>query len=210
MTKIVFAKVLNLYRESPILPSAERLQDAMREAFSNYERNVKSRIVEAGTPNHILLEREGRGHSLFAQKWQYAIKQWDDKVAREAAMPRTKGDGVQTAAGELVDEWTAQDDVYEILDEGQIMALPDPVFLIDKMVIENSLGFIYGAPASGKSFIALGMGMTLATGQTKWWGKDVNGSGAVIMISSEGTADMKNRLARGVGRCTSMPLPSST
>jgi hypothetical protein len=195
MTKVVFAKVLSLYRDSPILPSAERLQDAMREAFGSYERNVKSRIQEAGTPNHILLEREGRGHSLFAQKWSYAIKQWDDKVAREAAMPRTRGDGAQTPAGEFVDEWTAQNDIYEILNEGQIMALPDPVFLIDKMVIENSLGFIYGAPASGKSFIALGMGMTLATGQTKWWGKDVNGSGAVIMISSEGTADMKNRLA---------------
>ena len=195
MTKIIFAKVLSLYRESPIMPSAERLQDAMREAFGSYERNVKSRIPERGTPNHILLEREGRGHSLFSQKWNYVIKQWNDKVAREAAMPRTKGDGVQAEMGEYRDDWTAQSDLYEVLDEDQIMALPDPVFLIDKMVIENSLGFIYGAPASGKSFIALGMGMTLATGQTKWWGKDVNGSGAVIMISSEGTADMKNRLA---------------
>ena len=195
MTKIVFAKVLSLYRESPILPSAARLQDAMREAFGSYERNVKSRIPEAGTPNHILLEREGRGHSLFAQKWQYAIKQWDSKVATEAAMPRVAPNGSQDSPMLPDGEWSAQDDLYEVLDEGQIMALPDPVFLIDKMVIENSLGFIYGAPASGKSFIALGMGMTLATGQTQWWGRDVKGHGAVIMISSEGTADMKNRLA---------------
>ena len=194
MTKIVFAKVLSLYRESPIKPSAERLQDAMREAFASYERNVKSRIQERGTPNHILLEREGRGHTLFAQKFAYAVNQWDVKIAKEAAMPRTPGDGVQADVGEYSDEWTAQSDLYEVLDEGQIMSLPDPIFLIDKMVIENSLGFIYGAPASGKSFIALGMGMTLATGQTKWWGKDVKGSGAVIMISSEGTADMKYRL----------------
>ena len=195
MTKIVFAKVLSLYRESPILPSAERLQDAKRDAFSVYERKVKSRIQEVGTPNHILLERENRGHSLFDEKWQYAIKQWDNKIAHEAAMPRTRGDGAQSDMGESVDEWTAQNDLYEVLDEAQILTLPDPVFLIDEMVIENSLGFIYGAPGSGKSFIAIGIGLTLATGQKTWWDRAVNATGPVLMVSSEGTADMKNRIA---------------
>ena len=87
MTKVVFAKVLSLYRESPILPSAERLQDAKRDAFSVYERKVKSRIQEVGTPNHILLEREGRGYTEFNAKWNYLLKQWETKVADAAGQP---------------------------------------------------------------------------------------------------------------------------
>jgi hypothetical protein len=48
-------------------------QDEMlRELFSKYERAAKSRIVERGTPNHILLEREGRGITLF----RYSSRQW--------------------------------------------------------------------------------------------------------------------------------------
>jgi len=35
----------------------------------------------------MLLEREGRGITLFNQKWRSAIRQWDDKVAVRQAEP---------------------------------------------------------------------------------------------------------------------------
>jgi putative DNA primase/helicase len=56
----------------------------MHDAFQQYLQKVDARIVEPETPKDVLLEREGRGISLFTQKWKRAISQWGGKV-KEAA-----------------------------------------------------------------------------------------------------------------------------
>lgn len=67
--------------------------------------------------------------------------------------------------------------------------------LVQDMVAESSLGFIYGAPGCGKTFIALSLGLGIAYGKEKWlWGKNIERSGPVIYISLEGKADLGNRL----------------
>ena len=50
------------------------------------------------------------------------------------------------------------------------MAMADPKWLIDKLMIEHSLGIIYGPPGSLKTFICLDMALSLATKQSGWWG----------------------------------------
>lgn len=87
MTRVIWAAVVGEYRQSPIQPDEENDQQIMRRAFEAYERNTKSRLREPGVPNHILLEREGRGITLFRRKWEAAMRQWDGKVARHAATP---------------------------------------------------------------------------------------------------------------------------
>ena len=63
------------------------------------------------------------------------------------------------------------------------------------MVTEQSLGFIYGAQSSLKTFTALDIALCLATQQAKWWERDIKCPGAVVYICSEGTARFKDRIS---------------
>jgi len=76
----------------------------------------------------------------------------------------------------------------------QIKGRSDPVWMIDGLVSEQTLGFIYGAPSSLKTFTALDIALCLATGQGQWWERDLRCHGAVIYICSEGTARFKDRI----------------
>ena len=202
MAKLVWAAVVDLYRENPIMPSPEVLTERMREAFGRYERNVKSRIPEPNTPNHLLLEKEGRGVTAFSDKWRSALKQWEGKVRESSAhMPRYREAFAASvkfdpSTGEILEEeFAAQGpDIFELLDVNQIRELPDPRWLIDNLIIENSLGFIYGPPGSGKSFVAIDMSLHISTGQSQWWGRDIQRCGPVFYISSEGVSDLKFRI----------------
>ena len=200
MTRLIWARVVQLYRDAPFITDdiAER---EMRDAFTKYDQNVKSRLFEPGTPNHILLEREGRGASLFFQKWNIAMGQWDGRVKEAAAVPAPEkkpdtafqeptgdgGDGAHTLT-------QADIDVYERLSVKDIKALPDPKYLVEGIVIENSLMFIYGPPGCGKTFISLGMALSIAAGLDEWWGRKINKHGPVVLLSSEGVADLKFRI----------------
>jgi hypothetical protein len=174
----------------------------MREAYGAYERNVASRINEPASSKSALLEREGRGASLFAEKWRNAMRQWGGKVAEHAKEARLAPSPFeqarpQVATGAPVDYATAPlpEGIFEFLDVKQIKAMPDPRWLVKGLVTEAGTGFIYGPPGSGKSFVAIGMGLSLATGMPDWWGRAVEREGAVIYISSEGQSDLKFRIA---------------
>ena len=198
MTRLIWARVVSLYRECPFIGDKDSI-DAMRDAFITYTQNVKSRLFEPGVPTHMLLEREGRGISLFEAKWREAMKQWDTKVKEAAAQPapEKKLEAPQELQQDedLADpNASIMDDVYEILNVMGIKALPDPEWLIEKVVMARSLGFIYGAPGAGKSFIALGMALAIAAGLKDWWGRGVNMTGPVVYISSEGVSDIKFRI----------------
>jgi len=210
MTRMIWGRVVDEYRECPIKPGQGEQDTMMRELFVKYERAVKSRIVERTTPNHILLEREGRGITLFRQKWRHAFDQWDDKVAKHAEAgppqrekPRQPASAKVAAEAERSSEADASDagaefrddfNLFEVLDVTAIKTLPDPAWLVEGVMIENALGFVFGAPGCGKSFIALGQALSLASGQPDWWGRKITRNGPVIYISSEGVGDMKFRL----------------
>ena len=222
MTRMVWGRVVDEYRQCPIKPSKADEDDILRKLFTKYETATKSRIVERGTPNHILLEREGRGISLLRQKLKHAFDQWDDKVCRHAEAPlppreatpsygsgkqdrgtegedggrtgENGGNGGSDANSDAEAEFGADLNVFEILDVKGIKTLPDPTWLVETIMIENALGFIFGAPGCGKSFIAIGQALSIACGLDQWWNRKINRSGPVIYISSEGVGDMKFRL----------------
>ena len=222
MTRMVWGRVVDEYRQCPIKPPQVEQDDILRTLFAKYETATKSRIVERGTPNHILLEREGRGISLLRQKIKHAFEQWDEKVRRHAEAPlppreappsygsgkqdrgngeedggrtgETGEDGGADANNDAEAEFHADFNVFEILDVKGIKTLPDPTWLVETIMIENALGFIFGAPGCGKSFIAIGQALSIACGLDEWWNRKINRSGPVIYISSEGVGDMKFRL----------------
>jgi hypothetical protein len=84
--------------------------------------------------------------------------------------------------------------LFELLSVTAIKNLPDPEWLIDGMVIDRGLGFVFGPPGCGKSFITLGQALSIACGLESWWGRKIARKGPVIYISSEGVGDIKFRL----------------
>ncbi|WP_439407929.1 AAA family ATPase [Bradyrhizobium sp. DASA03076] len=83
---------------------------------------------------------------------------------------------------------------FERLNVRQIKAKPDPVWLVENLINENSLGFIYGPPGSLKTFIALDMALSFASGQAQWWGRAIARKGAAIYLCREGSSSLKFRI----------------
>ena len=198
MTRLIWGRVVGLYRDAPFI-NHEVSQINMREGFITYEQNVKTRLFEPGVPNHILLEKEGRGSSLFAQKWDMAMEQWDTKVKEAAALPPPEKKIVSPQElqqdVDLADpDATIADDIYEALDVRGIKNLPDMVWLVVGVIADKALGFIFGAPGCGKSFLQLGLSLSIAAGLETWFGRKINRYGPVIYISSEGVSDIKFRI----------------
>jgi len=206
MTRMIWARVVDLRRDAPMV-SKSFLEMEMNELYSQYARMVKSRIIEIGTSNDDLLEREGRGISLFRHKWKIATDQWWDKVTEHAKIekptqePPKQEQGPAPAVEYKFDAETGEitveplpDGLYEFLDIQQIKTMPDPKFIVSGIIAENSFGITGGAPGSGKSFIDLGLALSIATQQTEWFGRTIHKHGPVIYITNEGLADMKFRI----------------
>lgn len=92
---------------------------------------------------------------------------------------------------------TAASDTFPLLTIADIMRRPPPTFLIDRHVPETSVGFLYADPGVGKSFLALDMALTIATGADTWQGNKVSApeNAAVLYIAAEGSFDLKNRIS---------------
>ena len=203
MKNLIWAKVVDHYRDIHDFPlfTDDEARQWMMDAFNQYEQTVKSRIVDPGATNAELLEREGRGFSEFTKKWQIAMSKWDTEVKMAAAVPKKARGDVTTSepAVEMVQGddgvWRPQFEAFPLLNVSMIRALPDPKYLIEGLIIENALGFVYGTPGCGKTFITLSMALSIAAGLKEWWGYKINKNGPMIYISSEGVSDLKFRIA---------------
>ena len=203
MFRTVWREVLEWYRECPIEPPAAQWQARAELAYLVYERKVTTRIAgdkRAG------LEREGRGPAAFWQKWRATMRHWGSpKMVADAAKPDPNPDPGSydhaadfEQAQERAREQAKADPkagTYERLYVRDIKAMPDPVWVIDDLIIEQSLGFIFGPPGSLKTFIAIDIGLHLACAKPEWWGRSLQRRGAVIYVCSEGYVSMKYRIA---------------
>lgn len=118
--------------------------------------------------------RDGAPISPALEKWGFPWEErskplfdhLDQRVARKAA------------------EW------HGMFDAG-LDALDEPAYLIDGVLVRDSLAALYGHPGSGKSFAALDMALCVATG--RWWhGRPVQ-QGPVVYIAAERARGMKKR-----------------
>jgi hypothetical protein len=80
-----------------------------------------------------------------------------------------------------------------MLKRSEITNLPDPVPLIDGVIYRNSVVVISGKFGTYKSFIAVSMAASLATGQ-EWFGHHVPEAVPVIYAAAEGAYGIKRRL----------------
>lgn len=72
------------------------------------------------------------------------------------------------------------------------MVFADPEFVIDRLLETESLAAVFGRPGSGKSFVAIDMAASVASG-TPYHGRAVM-QGPVIYIAGEGHNGLKRRL----------------
>jgi len=70
---------------------------------------------------------------------------------------------------------------------------PPPTYLVDRMLVRDSLAVIFGPPGIGKSFLLYDIGAHVATGA--WWqGRRVT-AGQVLCIAAEGVGGSPQRVA---------------
>lgn len=81
---------------------------------------------------------------------------------------------------------------FKLLTPENIEALPDLEWLIEGVVPTPGLVVLYGEPGSGKTFVALSMALTAASGQT-WLGRATLQTKA-LYVAAEGVLGLKNRI----------------
>jgi 5S rRNA maturation endonuclease (ribonuclease M5) len=87
----------------------------------------------------------------------------------------------------------SQDDYFLTQKPGELKRMPPVEWLVDGLLTQYGFSVMYGAPASGKSFIALDMALSVATGRP-WQGQPVKQS-AVCYIAAEGGGGFGKRIA---------------
>ncbi len=82
---------------------------------------------------------------------------------------------------------------FEFVPAGDLVREPQPVeYLVDEFIEHPSLMMLFGAPSAGKSFVAISMAASVATGHP-WLGRDVR-QGTVFYLAGEGHAGLSRRL----------------
>ncbi|MGV7184679.1 AAA family ATPase [Xanthomonas axonopodis] len=89
---------------------------------------------------------------------------------------------------------------WNFLSLDDVESLPPPRWLVPGVLTEGSLAAIYGAPESGKSFLAVDISMAIAGG-IDWHGRPVD-RGGVLYIAAEGAPGLGKRFrAWKLDRC---------
>ena len=97
----------------------------------------------------------------------------------------------QVAEGEIAEEDGNALEPFETLDQDAVWSMPPVEFLVDQLLPERSFTMMYGAPGSGKSFLAIDMALSITNG-LPWHGYETK-QGAVLYIAGEGVAGMGKR-----------------
>lgn len=81
---------------------------------------------------------------------------------------------------------------FVLLTPAEVKSRPPPRFVVDDLLVANSLAELYGAPGSFKSFLALGIALDVSAPRPTL-GRDVLG-GPAVYVSAEGSAGMGQRI----------------
>jgi len=198
MMKTANAVLIELIGITGKAPTAQELFDA---AWPQYERSTD-------------LTRSGRGQKEFAAKCIYTVKRFLDgkikgcetiEVVQALYRQRQQARGQDHGSAHQAHDYSAdfdqaqaqasaKTDLFEYLTIEQILSLPPPKWLIEKLIIEQAVGFIFGPPGSLKTFVALDIAMSIATQRANWWDYNVARHGTVIYILNEGVLSVPHRL----------------
>jgi hypothetical protein len=161
----------------------------MRDAYTSYERTNKSRLT-GPEPNSVRLEREGRGHTLFADKWRRAISQWDNEIAAEAAKPKP-GQEITVVEEPKFDAKTGEPLPLLQTAAQFVDAFTPPEYLIDGIVQRGYLYALTARTGAGKTAVAMYAARCVALGEP-FHGRAVK-QGTVLFLAGENPDDIRAR-----------------
>jgi hypothetical protein len=192
MRDLVWAAVVNWYRECPIPPSDAESQTRAREVWAVYERKNKTRLPG---DNVAGLEKEGRGPTLFADKWRRAMGKWSTEIAEAAQRPLADDEWRDATQEQPSTGGAASRGRFVFEKIGDLRKLPPAQWLVKDWVPEGATGIFYGKWAAGKSFIGFDLALHLAYGMTDWHGAALPGTPChVLIIAREGHQGFVNRI----------------
>lgn len=212
MAKLVWARVVGMWRECPIKPPSDEFKSEMRDCWEVYQRNVKSRLTDANIPNHELLEREGRGITEFTKKWKVAQAQWDDKIAvhglqapPERIQPPAPERPIVTAdtPGTEFDEETGEVINFPATElcAADFESIPPREWIYGNDLVRGFVSVLGSPGGVGKTAYTLGIGTAVASGRNIMshdqdrpspWQK-IHVTGAVWFINLEDPRDELRR-----------------
>lgn len=175
-----------------------------------FETLDRLRVSDWSNPTSALIHRaavalRARGESLNAEtladecarvagecdrqsevpKWENAGEACDALNTSRAAKGNPDKIAVQLA------EKIAPKQRFNLSSLSEVMARPDPEFLINRILTLGGTSLMTAKHASFKSFIALDMALSVATGRA-WHGFNVR-RGAVVYVAAEGASGIKKR-----------------
>lgn len=144
----------------------------------------------------------------IGRRWDSLHADRDDAVTIATLRRRLNEVGADIAPPDAADDFDVWDEVepaeernrWNFLSLDDVESLPPPRWLVPGVLTEGSLAAIYGAPESGKSFLAVDMSMAIAGG-IDWHGRQVE-HGGVLYIAAEGAPGLGKRFrAWKMDRC---------
>lgn len=145
---------------------------------------------------------------IVGRRWDSLHAHRDGAVTIATLRRHLKEAGTDIAPPDAADDFDVWDEVdpadersrWNFLSLDDVEALPSPKWLVPGVLTEGSLAAIYGAPESGKSFLAVDMSMAVASG-IDWHGRQVE-RGGVLYIAAEGAPGLGKRFrAWKMDRC---------
>lgn len=74
----------------------------------------------------------------------------------------------------------------------QLKAMPAPPYVVDEVLVQGSLAVLYAPPGAYKTFIALDLGLAVASGS--WWHGRAVEPGPVVYVAAEGAGRLGLRV----------------
>jgi KaiC/GvpD/RAD55 family RecA-like ATPase len=187
MVNVICARLIDYIGQTGAAPSVDEL---IEHAWPVYEQTTD-------------LSREGRNKPEFVAKCRATLRRFEQGKIRgvrsldeAVAAYRTRheaGREHRTFKAETP-QTPGQESPFPYLTIPAIKSLPDARWIVDKVIPDDGLVFIYGPPGAYKSFLAFDLALSLVYGGQEWLGAEVRRHGAVIYVAHEGAAGMKLRI----------------
>jgi hypothetical protein len=110
---------------------------------------------------------------------------WETYADALAVVSRLEGSDDATA-------WDVGHGALRVRSDLELESMPPVTWLVNGMIAAGSVGAIYGAPGAGKSFLALDLAFSVATGRP-WLGQPVV-AGGTLYIAGEGLGGLSQRI----------------
>lgn len=195
---MVWARLTDLRRESPIRPTDTVLAEELEDLLATYLRTTKTRIT--GAENVAGLEREGRGPTAFREHWARALRKWDSELSQAALIPKN-----DTSAPSLVetprpvDPQTGELLPMVLTAEQFIGGFRPPEYLVDGMIQRGYLYSLTARTGHGKTAVGLHIAQAVARGLPVR-GRLVE-QGSVLILAGENPDDVRARFLVLADRC---------